>query len=290
MYIAAFEKADLLGQGIRTLFGAIDSFVYMFLSLIVDLMFNIARFTVTQEFIREVISRMYLILAVVMLFKLAISLINGVVNPDSLTDKQAGMQKIIPRVLISLSMLIILPNLVFGRLVVWQEPIAEAIPKIILGTDGAINSDNGSEASIGHYIAYSTMTGFVTEGDLCDDNDGGPPASNSIFDVILDKCSSDKHYFKYNYTFLISTVVGIVMMVIMLMFCIDIAIRALKLCILEVLAPIPIISYIDPKSQKDGSFGNWTKAFISTYIDLFIKLATVYFMIFCIREIIVAVE
>ena len=45
------------------------------------------------------------------------------------------------------------------------------------------------------------------------------------------------------------------------------------------MAPVPIMTYIDPKASKDGSFAAWSKTLISTYIDLFVKLGTVYLVL-----------
>lgn len=82
--------------------------------------------------------------------------------------------------------------------------------------------------------------------------------------------------------------IGIIFLVILIGFTIDIAIRSIKLSVLRLLAPIPIISYIDPKSSKDGGmFSSWVKALTSTYLDLFLRLAIVYFVIFLIQDMIV---
>ena len=40
-----------------------------------------------------------------MLFKMAITMLKGIVNPDSINDKQAGMQKIVVRVMTVLILL-----------------------------------------------------------------------------------------------------------------------------------------------------------------------------------------
>jgi len=69
-------------------------------------------------------------------------------------------------------------------------------------------------------------------------------------------------------------------------FCIDVAIRAFKLVILRMIAPIPVISYINPKSAKDGAFSAWSKALISTWIDLFTRLGILYFVLYMIDTII----
>ena len=93
----------------------------------------------------------------------------------------------------------------------------------------------------------------------------------------------------YAFTFMpvISTIIGILFVLIILSFCVDVATRAIKLAILRLLAPIPIISYMDPKGGKDEAFSAWTKMLISTYLDLFIRVASVYFVIYMIQEMLV---
>ena len=91
----------------------------------------------------------------------------------------------------------------------------------------------------------------------------------------------------FTYTPVISTIVPIVFIFILLSFTIDVAVRAIKLAVLRLIAPIPIISYMDPKGSKDSSFNAWVKALTSTYLDLFIRLAAVYFVIYIIQDMIV---
>ena len=66
-----------------------------------------------------------------------------------------------------------------------------------------------------------------------------------------------------------SLIAGIVITVYLIYICVDVVIRFLKLMFLMIVAPIPIISYIDP---KDKVFNEWLKMFFTTYADLFIKL------------------
>ena len=93
-------------------------------------------------------------------------------------------------------------------------------------------------------------------------------------------CDGDAKLFAYDFNWLMSAIVGIILVVILFFYSIDVAVRLIKLGILQLLAPIPIISYIDPKSSKDGAFASWVKMSTSTYLDLFIKLAMFYFVIF----------
>lgn len=66
-----------------------------------------------------------------------------------------------------------------------------------------------------------------------------------------------------------SIVVGLIVIVYVLFLCIDVIVRKFKLMLLEILAPIPIISYTDPKSEI---FNEWSKMYLATFADLFIKL------------------
>ena len=65
----------------------------------------------------------------------------------------------------------------------------------------------------------------------------------------------------------------------------SIAKRIFKLMILELIAPIPIMSLIDPKGSKDGAFSKWLGNLISTFVDIFIKLGLVYIVIVMIQMI-----
>ena len=94
-----------------------------------------------------------------------------------------------------------------------------------------------------------------------------------------------KYVFAFN--FILALIVGAIFLVLLVAFTVDIAIRSIKLAILRLLAPIPIISYVEPKSAKDGMFASWVKALTSTYLDLFLRLAIVYFVIFIIQDMMV---
>ena len=91
--------------------------------------------------------------------------------------------------------------------------------------------------------------------------------------------------FIMSYTPLISTIAGVVIALILITFCFDIAVRSIKLGFLQMIAPIPIISRVDPKSGKDGMFSKWLKECTKTYLDLFIRLLAIYFAVFVITNI-----
>lgn len=323
-----------------------DRIVYGLMAILYDIFFNIADTTIfSSETIKNFYSRVQLIIGVVMIFKLSISVMQAVMDPDRLTNKDAGMGKIITRIVTMLAMFTaIIPlnipyaeegsynaylnenGLLFGTLYSLQSRIIKGnvIGKLVLGNNSASTSIKGNlsedEASQGDKLATFILKTFVrlnlkksavdegafdSKGNLISDNlmcDGGyddeleiyvnsDSTPGDILDGVTEWCKPpenihDEDRYSYVYTPIISTICGIIIDIVLIGYCVDIAIRALKLAVLRLLAPIPIISYIDPKSSKDGSFATWTKSLTSTYIDVFLRLAIIFFVLFLIQDII----
>lgn len=293
---------DFVSEKLLQFFGWVSSLIYGMVSIVTQGFFNVSYIEIfTSEAIQAITARIYVVLAVFMIFKLAFSLIQYLVNPDQVNDKQAGMGKLISRTVTAFIMLIGVPILfnefIFGppdadSSNTYQAIIARSIPKIILGSSG----DENEPSSIGETMAATAFSAFVQPREECE---GAPLLTTATISDIADatyaRCSEvvdggKSNVFAYDYNWLFGLVVGLIMLLIMLFFTVDIAIRAIKLGILRVIAPIPIISYIDPKSAKDGSFNNWLKALISTFAELFIKLAVIYIIMYVIIKMTAAGE
>ena len=109
-------------------------------------------------------------------------------------------------------------------------------------------------------------------------------SSSGLLDHVNLTCKPEggKEIYAFSYTGFGGVVCAIVMTIIIIGFTLDIAVRAIKLAILRLIAPIPIISYISPGQEKNGTFGNWVKTLTSTYLSLFIRLIIIYFGIYLI--------
>lgn len=88
-----------------------------------------------------------------------------------------------------------------------------------------------------------------------------------------------KKGFTNEYKFLISTICLGFTAYIFLVFCFDVSLRCVKLGALQLIAPVPIISMLDPNSGKNGMFSKWLKDCTKTYLDMFIRLAGLFFAI-----------
>lgn len=124
---------------------------------------------------------------------------------------------------------------------------------------------------------------------------GGYNNFDSIWESILETGNflsissfaySISHESNVTYYYIISTVAGVFTLFVLLSYCIDIAIRTVKLAVYQLIAPLPILSRIIPGEQGNKVFNNWIKATLSTYVEVFIRLAILFFAILLIKLIV----
>lgn len=373
------STANTLGDLGRLIQQLMNWGVYVLLGGMYQVFFNVSSAQLFEtETIKNFYGRVQLIIGVFMVFKLAISILQGIMDPDKFMNPKEGFGNFITRVVVALSLLTVLvpiniPNvenansfekylnnngLLFGTLYSLQDRILSnnTLGRLILGTTDdatnvnySIDTTGKTESQIqreklsksSRIFTSTILKAFLkinllpaearTDDDdtnkenwYCGSNldDDGEKAilsyqqldvdpstllsfemltadckvNNSIFDHLRNAASwipiiggfveNTRYVFAFNW--LASLIVGIVFLIILIGFTVDIAIRSIKLAILRLLAPIPIISYIEPKSSKDGGmFSSWVKTLTSTYLDLFLRLAIVYFVIFLIQDMIV---
>ena len=273
---------------VRSILAWFDGVVYSLLSLICQTIPLITNFQLSHLY-KMVQERVFVILGIFMLFKVTISFLTYLVNPDKINDKQQGVGKVVTRIIVALLMLIAIDPF-FETMTVLQTQLIPVVPKLVTGQ--AINTDvTNDDGSInfeafGNQLGLEAYRSFTQVHEGCNEDVYVFKELQSPMDMadhINDACvlsedgeAVDKSQYQYNYFPIVPFVVGIIMIVVMLGICIDIAIRAIKLVLLRAMAPIAIMSYIDPKSSKDGAFNNWTKMLISTWLSLFINLGIVY--------------
>lgn len=273
---------DLLYQGVIYVCMAIMVLVKSILTLIFDIA-NITFFTDTT--INDLKTRVYIIIGVLMLFKITISCIQYLVNPDKAEDKENGFGGIIKRTIISVLLLALVPT-IFSFAKYAQNAIVEALPKVILNQQENVDIDE-----IGESIAYTTTLGFFGySSETCNNGSIGGlsgGSSNSTFSstddilanvklIATDRCNNENRY-KFNW--LLCFPASIFLVLILVSMTIDVGIRVIKFGFLELIAPVPIASYIDPKTSKK-SFDSWVHNSISVYVDLFIRLGVIYLILY----------
>lgn len=319
----------------RMIMSLLDSIGVALLGAIYKIFYMVANATIIKgEVLKVFYSRIQLILGILMIFKLAMTILNIIINPDLIKDQKQGAGKVVTRIVVALFMLTLvtpinIPNakanslnayindhgILFGFLYKTQDTILSEniIAKLVLGvpsdSDSGLNVNNLDD--VGNTMASTVLKVFVRinvkdeEAPICDNENKGDPCPNVVCpdevnashyaednvdpQIILDHINEDcgsgsDHRYAFVYTPFLGAVFMIIMALIIAGFTVDIAVRAIKLAVLRLIAPIPIISYINPPKQGGGAFDNWTKSLISTYVDLFLRLAIVYFGLFLIRS------
>lgn len=360
------EAANVSNDIIRSLFATLDRPAYWLLGLVYQLFFNVASADLfSNGTIMSFYKRIQLIIGVFMMFQLAMTILKGIMNPDSFTDSKNGAANLVKRVAISLILLTvlvpvnipgaqnewerqlnnngllfgalyslqhrILNNNTLGRLILGTTDSAESFtssdandkdsslakssriftstilkgfyrinllpeedrPKHEEGKDDAIFNDNRVCKDIDEELlkAYSRLDAEPSEiismvKATCEDDDAEVKGLWKAVSVFAPKLAGKNKYI-FAYMPLVSAIVPFIFVFILLSFTVDVAVRAVKLAVLRLIAPIPIISYMDPKGSKDSSFNSWVKTLTSTYLDLFIRLAVIYFIIYLIQDMIV---
>lgn len=366
-------SANVISDLLRTMSTwLLDRPAFWILGIMYEIFFNVASAELfSNATIKNFYSRVQLIIGVFMVFKLAVTILQGIMNPDKFTDKRDGFSNIITRIIISLVMLtVIVPinipginsnspeyqiqlnnnGLLFGTLYSLQNRLLSnnTLGRLVLGTtDDATNTSTNDDTLTGadkqaaklersaNIFTSTILKGFLRINLLPEDAESRvdtgdkPPESDSrnwmcgevsdevigeyrqldaspheLLSLVNASCEDSKDYpfngiisffkkltgqerYVFAYIPILPAIVAFIFAFILLGFTVDIAVRSVKLAVLRLIAPIPIISYIDPKSAKDGAFASWVKVLTSTYLDLFIRLAVVYFVIFLIQDMIV---
>lgn len=356
-----YMHASTIGDLIRLIMSTIDRNAYFILSIAYQIFFNVATAELfSNALVKDFYYRCQLIIGVFMLFKFAVTILEGIVDPNKATDKKAGAGKIVSRIITSLVILALItpiniPNprnewerqlnnngIIFGALYSLQNRILSnnTIGKLVLGTTETEENNNnntsvtGGTTTASNRFASSILRAFLRinlepdkskwkteEGkdpEYFNENRACPNMSNKVLNIYKNPDANPQELltlvnvdcetasgsglaslwgsikklagagtYAFAYSFLLSGISALIIAIILIGYTVDIAIRAIKLAVLRLIAPIPIISHmsISAKEAKgEDTFSLWTKAVISTYIDLFIRLIIIYFVIYLIQD------
>jgi hypothetical protein len=293
---------DTLISMFRSLCGIIDSVIYILISKLYELLIETSNMILYSQNAMDAIGkRIGLILGIVMLFRLAISLISYIISPDKLSDSAKGGGKLIKNTIFALILLITI-NIIFSQAYKLQIKVVESkfIEKIFFGTQAELPNVD---------LAYSLYSSFLTPSieaceDMFDPNVGITSDCETEISALKNNVTisalqyvMDNHELNYilinysalntkvngdylfNYFMIVSTVAGGIVALLLITFTMDLAVRAVKLLFLQIIAPFPIIASIDPGKGSDV-FKKWSKECINTYISLFIRLIAINFAVF----------
>ena len=248
-----------------------DWLIYSVAGWFFNAFYDIAKMDITLDgsipSIEVLINRIKLFVGIFALFILVKTLLNYLAEPEKAVDSS---KKIVINIFVSI-VLLVTSSTVFGILNDFQKSIIEfnTIPKILLGP----SVETGFNENAGKTFMGNIFTLFF-RCDMC-----GSPAEDAIDNV---KKGEESILSLINYTNnsgvlyeypVVSGIIGIVMIYYFVTFSLALGVRIFKLFFLQVMSPIPIIAYINPKSKE---FCNkYIKIYLDTYIELFVRLFTI---------------
>lgn len=298
-------SVGVIADMMRLIFFFLDSIVYSLIPVVyrgifalydIDKIIGVGN---TQNLLNTAKETVYSFLAIFMFFRVAFSLITMLVDPSLIDDKSKGAKKIVLNIFICLGLIVVVP--VFFRVAknIQTRVLEEKIIERAVGGDIYSNDQN---YNLGNELALSTWSVFlqpvVDEGDAYDawkgvfesgnptiwplpvlathlnDTTGGilGGLATKIAGVAAILRATGTVTYQLGYIWLISGLVGIYVVWTMIKMLIDVAYRSIKFLLLEVISPIAIISYIDPKSSEKGLFSKWLSETLKTYLSLFIRI------------------
>lgn len=250
-----------------------------------------------DETIQSVMNNTYIVIGIFALFRIAMLLVNAIINPDKLNEKGNGLGNVLANLIVMFVMLIMVPIL-FKEAYSLQETIVSGnyIQKIFLNSDSLDNINPGDtmrSIAIGSLITIDEEAQKQYKAGNCSKNCN--KAIESYNDMakknnfkftklgkyigVTIKDDDGNTVYVYNYMFVLTFLCGAAITYVLFSFGIDIAVRMVELAILQILAPMFIATYIDPKSAKTGPFHKWLTTVGKTYASLFIKLAALSLML-----------
>lgn len=285
----------------------IDSLIYTLISYAYQLFNMLATaslYNSENSDIQTMVDRISIILGIGMLFVLAYNIILNIMNPDKISSGgDKSMQGIFKSAVIAIVMLTAY-RMVFTYMTDIQNHIIDSkvISNLILGTDNDTN-DAKTNRQKGGEIAAKIFTSFfypyydntafnykLCEGEsekVCVEYRKGIEAANDgdideliTNDTLFDSIVASKSKTKMKYQYIISSVCGVIALLMFVSYVIDIGVRVAKMAFLQIIAPVPILAYISKPSG--GIFSKWLNELIKTYLSLFLRLITIYTAVFLI--------
>lgn len=296
----------------RTIGIWIDSIAYGLIDNIYNLIDVLASGTLFEEnTILTIMNNTYIVISIFALFRIALILVNAMINPDKLNDKENGIGSVLRNLVIMFVLLIFTPMLfreayyiqktvvdnhyiskIFNGKVESSDNPGKTMQRIALQAlihpDTDVHTPGGTVPEIANFQGGKYVPGSECGGD-CEEaiNDynanilTGDQDLWSTFTKHIGKTEKvdGETVYVYTYTFLVTFVVGVFITYVLASMAIDIAVRSVELAVLQIISPLFIVTFIDPKSAKSGPFHNWLKTVGKTYASLFIKLGVLELMI-----------
>lgn len=277
---------DFVGSIFNAIWGILCSIIYGLIVVLFNLFSSMTQIDLLkQDMLNGIYQRITMIMTIVMVFYVTFEFVKYVVSPDNITDKEKGVGNIIKRIIISIVLIAFIPN-IFSIAMDLQNKILKTniISKVIFGQEDFDYKSAGSNFAADTFAAFYRVD--------CDEdcNEADLKEAEEHVKTVIADFKKDKGLWAITkattfnfidgdvqFDGLLAVLFGGFALYVIFLYCIDLGIRYIQLIFLQIIAPIAAISYILP--QKDGMLQKWSKQTLTTYLDVFIRIAILYFML-----------
>lgn len=288
------------------LFLLLDAIAYSVVAYVYDIFQIIAQlnFSVISSWAQPLINRVEALIMVLILFKLGMSFIQYMITPEKFNEKGTGGSALLINIVIC-AVLLVSYQFIFNVLNEFSMLIIgypDGYEFTVLKQIADVESENGGDEAglLGRFIFgenadmkdFSSQLAGLTLFSFLKDTKGNM-AQSTLGEILTDAKNGDTNFFKITnldeyiytdnnatvcveYTYpLLSTAVGLYLAYTLIVLTIEVSVRIFKLIILQVTAPIAIVTTIDG-GTKSKTFQSFYKTYISVYTGLFIRVLVVY--------------
>lgn len=182
--------AKVISDAVRSILFMLDQVVYGFIPTLYKLIISLANVDLYtgNSAITALLNRVYIIVGIFMLFKLAFSVLRYIVDPGSFSDQAKGFTGLVKRLMIAIVLLVTVPY-IFKNLYDWQGKILSSgvLSNLILGTSESESSLEGLDSAakdlqfimFGPFYSLNINDGFDTFSE-CKKNTETYPLSNIV--------------------------------------------------------------------------------------------------------------
>lgn len=301
LYILA--KASWITRPFTTLSLLLDGIVYTVVAYVYKIFILMAqiKFSEIYQILKPLIDRVKALIMVLVMFKLGKSLIEYMIDPSKATDKNVGGAALVKNLGFTAALLILYP-FIFGvmsdisLLVIGSGSEGEKYEYIGKLVDAGGGGDTGllarfiwgsdvsmEEMDVGTWLAHQTFTIFLH--DMSSDGSGfstetvdealkGDNEGEFVFTKAHNLVDEIDITVEYTLPF-VSTIMGLYLIYSIAKVAIEIGVRMFKMIILQILAPLAIITIID-KGVSSPTFKTFCKTYISVFLEAIARIAIVF--------------
>lgn len=298
-FLATGDVPGIVNDFLRGLMASLCEIIYTMIASAYQLFIDLGLLTYSDK-LTKIYDKISLLIGIFMVFRVIFWLIELLVSPDKLTDKEKNPGKIITKVLITVLLLALTPRIFKIAFNIQYSIISNGIIEKVIAIEGYDTdaSNTGREIAADLFINFytaNTLAGgkidevcslYVGEGGYYHNlliNEG--KLQNLSIDCLTKKgtlppdpvLGSTPEGYVIDFNGIFAVGVGAVVLWMIIMYCISLGARYAQLVFLQIIAPIPIMCYLTP--NKDSMFSKWLKQCTTTYLDLFIRVAIISFVL-----------